>query len=135
MIRLGVLDDHPAVLAGLRRLLEHARDIEVLASAEDEVALARELRGRRIDVLVVDYDPHRGDALALCRRVKARQEGPRVLIYTAYASPSLAVAAREAQADGVLDKSAPAADVLEAIRLIANGETLIHEYLPELTLR
>ena len=76
MIRLGVLDDHPAVLAGFRRLLEPARDIEVLAAAADEVVLARELRGRRIDVLVLDYDPGRGDALALCRRVKARPGGP-----------------------------------------------------------
>ena len=41
MIRLALLDDHPAVLAGLQRLLAPARDMEVLAAAADEVALAR----------------------------------------------------------------------------------------------
>jgi DNA-binding NarL/FixJ family response regulator len=125
MVRVGVLDDHPAVVTGLRRLLEPARDIEVLAAAGDEVALARELRGRRIDVLVLDYDPARGDALGLCRRIKARPAPTSVLIYTAYVSPALAIAARAAQADGLLDKSAPAAALLDAIRRVADGETVI----------
>jgi len=125
MIRLALLDDHPAVLAGLQRLLAPARDMEVLAAAADEVALARDLRGRLPDVLIVDYDPGRGDALALCRRVKARPGALRVLIYTAYASPALAVAARAAQADGLLDKSEPAPALLAAIRRIADGESVL----------
>jgi len=125
MIRLTLLDDHPAVLVGLQRLLAPAHDMEVLAAAADEVTLARELDGRRPDVLIVDYDPGRGDALALCRRVKARPDTPYVLIYTAYGSAALTVAARAAQADGLLDKSEPAAVLIAAIRRIANGETVL----------
>jgi DNA-binding NarL/FixJ family response regulator len=125
MIRLALLDDHSVVLGGLQRLLSPARDMEVLAAASDEVALARALRGRRPDVLIVDYDPARGDALALCRRVKARPDTPRVLIYTAYASPALAIAARAAQADGLLDKSEPVAALIAAIRRIADGDTVV----------
>jgi two-component system response regulator DevR len=125
MIRLVLLDDHPAVLSGLQRLLAPAPDMEVLAAATDEVALARELRGRRPDLLIVDYDPARGDALSLCRRVKARPDTPRVLVYTAYAGPALTVAARAAQADGVLDKGEPARTLIAAIRRIADGETVM----------
>ena len=125
MIRLALLDDHPAVLVGLQRLLAPAHDMEVLAAAADEVALARELGGRRPDVLIVDYDPGRGDALALCRRVKARPDTPYVLIYTAYSSAALSVAARAAQADGLVDKSEPAPLLIAAIRRIANGHTVI----------
>jgi DNA-binding NarL/FixJ family response regulator len=125
MIRLAVLDDHPAVLVGLQRLLAPARDMEVLAAAADEVTLARELDGRRPDVLIVDYDPGRGDALALCRRVKARPDTPCMLIYTAYSCAALAVAARAAQADGLLDKSEPAPVLISAIRRIAHGESVI----------
>ena len=113
MIRIALLDDHPAVLAGLQRLLQPARDMEVLAAAADEVALARALRGRRPDVLIVDYDPGRGDALALCRRIKARPGTPRVLIYTAYAGPALTIAARAAQADGLVDKREPAQALID----------------------
>jgi DNA-binding NarL/FixJ family response regulator len=122
VIRLALLDDHPAVLTGLQRLLEHARDIEVLAAAPDEVALANALRGQRADILIVDYDPRRGDALSLCRRIKSRPAAPKVLFYTAYASPALAIAARVAEADGVVDKSGPPAVLLSAIRRIADGE-------------
>ena len=125
MIRIALLDDHPAVLAGLQRLLQPARDMEVLAAAADEVALARALRGRRPDVLIVDYDPGRGDALALCRRIKDRQGTPRVLIYTAYAGPALTIAARAAQADGLVDKREPARALMTAIRRIADGENIM----------
>jgi DNA-binding NarL/FixJ family response regulator len=125
MIRLALLDDHPAVLVGLQRLLAPARDMEVLAAAADEVTLARQLDGRRPDVLIVDYDPGRGDALALCRRVKARPGTPYVLIYTAYGNAALAVAARAAQADGLVDKSEPAPALVAAIRRIAHGENVI----------
>jgi DNA-binding NarL/FixJ family response regulator len=76
-------------------------------------------------VLIVDYDPGRGDALALCRRVKARPDTPFVLIYTAYSSAALAVAARAAQADGLVDKSQPAPMLISAIRRIAHGERVI----------
>jgi len=114
MIRIALLDDHVPVRAGLRRLLEHTREMEVLAAASDEVALVRELEGRCPDVLILDYDLARGDALALCRRIKHRRAPLRVLIYSAYASPALAIAARAAQADGMLDKSAPASALLDA---------------------
>jgi DNA-binding NarL/FixJ family response regulator len=125
MIRLALLDDHPAVLAGLLRLLDGANDMEVLAAAADEVALARALDGRRPDILIVDYDPARGDALALCRRIKARPGTPRVLIYTSYVGPALTIAARAAQADGLVDKQEPAHAVISAIRGIAAGETVM----------
>jgi DNA-binding NarL/FixJ family response regulator len=124
MIRLALLDDHPVVLRGLRRLLEPAGDVEVVAAAGDAATLARALDGRRADILITDYDPARGDALALCRRVKSRRATPRVLLYTAYASPALALAARAAHADGLVDKSEPAAVLLDAIRRIANDETV-----------
>ncbi len=125
MIRLALLDDHPAVLTGLRRLLEPAPDMEVLAAAAEPIALARALGGRRPDLVILDYDPARGDALALCRRIKCRRGAPGVLIFTAYAGDALTIAARAAQADGVLDKSEPAPALLDAIRRIASGKSVM----------
>jgi len=125
VIRVALLDDHPAVIVGLQRLLAPATDIEVLAAAANEAVLARELRGRRPDVLIVDYDPRRRDALALCRRVKGRPDPIRVLIYSAYAGPALTVAARAAQADGLVDKAESAASLTDAIRRVAAGETVM----------
>ena len=77
MIRLALLDDHPAVLSGLRRLLEGANDMEVLAAAADAVARARALDGRRPHILIVDYDPPRGGLWRHTPRPEVRAAGAR----------------------------------------------------------
>jgi two-component system capsular synthesis response regulator RcsB len=56
MLRVALLDDHPAVLAGLRRLIDSELDLTVAAAASSATKLARELDGVRPDVLIVDYD-------------------------------------------------------------------------------
>ena len=122
MLRVALLDDHPAVLAGLRRLIDSEPDLTVAAAASRAADLARELDGLRPDVLVLDYDLARHDGLSHCRRIKARAQPPAVIIYSAYAGPALTLAARAAQADGVVDKAGPVRTLLTAIRSVANGD-------------
>jgi DNA-binding NarL/FixJ family response regulator len=124
MLGVAVLDDHPAVLAGLRRLLETEPELTVLAAAPSARELARQLAGRRPDVLVLDHRLAAGDGLARCRRIKDRPQPPAVIIYSAYASPALTLAARAARADGVVDKAAPVPALLAAIREVARGKTV-----------
>jgi two-component system response regulator DevR len=123
MLRVAILDDHPAVLAGLRRLIDGQRDLVVMAGAPTAVELATQLDGARADVLVVDYDLARGDGLAHCRRIKNRRDPPAVLIYSAYAGTALTLAASAAQADGVVDKAEPVSTLLTAIRRVGAGKT------------
>jgi CheY-like chemotaxis protein len=94
MIRIAVLDDHPAVLGGLQRLVERAPDLRPVAFVETEAALWHALVERPADIVIVDYDLARGDGLAVCQRLKEHRPGPRVLVYSAYAGSGLAVAAR-----------------------------------------
>ena len=122
MLRIALLDDHPAVLAGLRRLIDSEPDLTVAAAASGAAKLARELDGLRPDVLVVDFDLARDDGLAHCLRVKSRPQPPAVIIYSAYAGPALALAARAAQADGVVDKAGPVSALLATLRTVASGE-------------
>jgi DNA-binding NarL/FixJ family response regulator len=131
VLDVALLDDHPAVLAGLRRLIEPEPDLTVIAAARSADDLARRLDGRRVDVIVLDYDLARGDGLSLCRRLKSRAEPPGVIIYSAYASPALSLAARAAGADGVVDKSEPVPALLAAIRAVARGETHIPSVPPD----
>ena len=125
MIQLALLDDHPAVLAGLRRLVEPEPDLLVVGAAPSAPALARQLEGLRPDVLVLDHDRARSDGLSYCRRVKDRPHPPAVVIYSALAGPALALAARAAHADALVDKTEPVASLLSAIRLVAAGGTLL----------
>jgi DNA-binding NarL/FixJ family response regulator len=125
MIHVALLDDHPAVLAGLRRLIDSEPDMAVAAVASSAHALACELDGLRPDVLVLDYDLARDDGLSHCRRIKSRPQPPAVIIYSAYAGPALTLAARAAQADGVVDKAEPVRTLLTALRRVALGEIVL----------
>jgi DNA-binding NarL/FixJ family response regulator len=125
MLNVAVLDDHPAVLAGLRRLIESEPDLTVMAAAATAPELALQLDGMRPDVLVLDDDLARGDGLAYCLRIKNRARPPAVVIYSAYVAPSLVLAARVAQADALVDKVEPVRALVTAIRRVADGETVI----------
>ena len=131
MIHLALLDDHPAVLAGLRRLIEHEPDLLIVGAAPNAPQLAGQLGGERADVLIVDHDLARSDGLAHCRRVKDRPHPPAVIIYSAFASHALALAARVAHADAVVNKTEPVSSLLAAIRSVAAGETVLPAIPPE----
>jgi two-component system, NarL family, response regulator DevR len=125
MVRVALLDDHPAVLAGLRRLIEPEPDLAVVGATGDPGQLAPLLDRSRPDVLVLDHDLARADGLSHCLRVKRRARPPAVVVYAAYTSPALALAARAAGADGLVDKAHPVRLLLDAIRTAAEGGRVI----------
>lgn len=125
MVHVALLDDHPAVLAGLRRLIGAEPDLAVVGAAATAPELAHQLGEARPDVLVIDYDLSRGDGLAQCRRIKDRGSAPGVIVYSAYAGPALGLAASAANADAVIDKADPVRTLLRAIRLVADGDTML----------
>lgn len=131
MLRVALLDDHPAVLAGLRRLIDAEPDLKVAAIAASAPDLARKLDGQRPDVLILDYDLARDDGLAHCRRIKSRPNPPAVIIYSAYAGPALTLAARAAQADGLVDKAAPVKTLLSVVRRAASGDIVMSPVSPD----
>jgi DNA-binding NarL/FixJ family response regulator len=122
MLRVAILDDHPAVLAGLRRLIEPQPDLTVIAAAATTAELSDQLDGARADVLVLDYDLDRSDGLAHCQRIKHRSRPPGLVIYSAYGGHALVLAARTAGADGVADKAEPVQHPLIAVRRAGAGE-------------
>ncbi len=123
-LRVLAVDDHPAVLLGLQRVLGNEPDLDPVALA-DERELWNVLHDERIDVVVLDYDLAHRDGLAQCLRIKQHADSPAVVIYTAHADPSLMLAARIAQADALVDKARPVQALLDAIRLAAAGARLL----------
>jgi two-component system, NarL family, response regulator DevR len=132
VILVAVLDDHPAVLAGLRRLIARSPDLEAVAVVETDRELMAALDRSGADVVVVDYDLARGDGLAVCQRLKSRPRPPAVVIYSAYAGPALAVTTRLAQADALVNKSEPVSALLSAVREVAGGRTVLPDIALEL---
>src|SRR5688572_18074540 len=121
MLRVMLLDAHPAVLAGLRRLIDAEDDMCVVACTRDAKELHALLAGAVADVVVLDHDLTHADGLAHCLGVKRRAAPPVVVVYAAYVGPALALAARAAGADALVDKADAVPALLAAIRNAAKG--------------
>lgn len=115
-----LVDDHPAVRYGIRQLLRGQDDgitiVEAAAATRDTVDLAR-----WIDIAVLDYHLGDRDGLWLTQQIKELPSAPPVLIYSAFADPTLAAAAIVAGADGLVRKTALAAELYIAIRRLFHG--------------
>ena len=126
MIRVVVIDDHPALRAGLHTVLDAEPGIVFAGESDgDEESVWPLLNRTTPDLALLDYHLPHGDGLQLCYRIKQRVPAPKVIVFSAYAGPALALPATLAKADGILDKGVPARDLFEAIRLVNRGERLL----------
>ncbi len=129
MISVLVIDDHPAMRAGVETVLRSTEDLFPVGAGSGEQELWHLVRRARPQVVLLDYHLPGTDGLVLCHRLKNAVLPPAVVIYSAYADSSLALAAVAAGADGILHKSAPATELFKAIRAVASGGKV----LPTLT--
>jgi DNA-binding NarL/FixJ family response regulator len=120
--RLLVVDDHPAVRAGLRELLADETDFEVVAAVDSAEAAMEVAMHERIDVAVVDYQLGGRNGLWLSRKLKRLPDPPAVLIYSAYTDGILAAAAVVAQADSIVSKGRVGSDLCHEVRCAAAGQ-------------
>jgi DNA-binding NarL/FixJ family response regulator len=119
--RIAVIDPQPAVRAGLSMLLRTEPGlvpVGAAAGAHDGAELANRLRP---DVVLLEPQLLDGDGLGLCRRLRATADAPRVVLYATDPDPALGLLARVAGADGLVDKTADAVELFEAIRVVARG--------------
>jgi DNA-binding NarL/FixJ family response regulator len=119
--RLLVVDDHAAVRAGLRELLDDEMDFEVVAAVGTAEAAMSVAESERIDVAVVDYQLRGRNGLWVSRKLKRLPRPPAVVIYSAYTDGVLAAAAVVAQADGIVSKGGLGAELCAAVRRVAGG--------------
>lgn len=132
MTRVVVVDDHPAVRAGLVAVLRSEPGlvpVDAVATPDQALTAAEQ---RHADVALVDYHLQESDGLVLCRRLKSLRQPPGVLVYSAFAEKGLAIPAIIAGADALVDKAAPTDELFEAIRTVARGATTMPALTPEL---
>lgn len=129
MIRVMLTDDHPIVRDGLSAVLELQPDIEVVGEAGDgpeAVAKARELKP---DVVLMDLQMPGFSGAEATKRILAESPQTRVLILTAYDSDEGILEAVRAGASGYLLKGALRTELVQAIRVIAAGGSLLQPAL------
>jgi DNA-binding NarL/FixJ family response regulator len=125
MIRILIVDDHPALQAGLTAVLRSEPGLVPIATAQGESDLWPALRRSAPDVVLLDYHLPPSDGLVLCREIKKMIPAPAVLLFSAYADAKLVVPALLAGADGVVNKAAPAPELYDAVRTVAGGKKVM----------
>ena len=131
-IRVFLLDDHEVVRRGLRDLLETDGDIEIVG----ESGIAQEATARipalRPDVAVLDARLPDGSGINVCRDVRSVDPRIKAMILTSYDDDQALFAAILAGAAGYLLKQVAGNDLVDAVRRVAGGQSLID---PNLTAR
>lgn len=121
-VRIVLVDDHPALRAGVRAALERLGHIEVVGEASDGaegVALCERLEP---SVVVLDMEMPDMDGIAVAERLRTLGVPSRILAYSAYDDPAYVTAMLQAGASGYVTKDKPMALVAEAVEAVARGE-------------
>ncbi|AKH80979.1 LuxR family transcriptional regulator [Streptomyces sp. CNQ-509] len=121
-----LVDDDALVRAGLRAILEAQPDIEVAGEAADGAAVIPLVRRLAPDVIAMDVRMPLMDGIEATRAVlRAFPEPPKILVVTTFEEDRYVYGALRAGADGFLLKRARPAEIVHAVRLVAEGESLL----------
>jgi DNA-binding NarL/FixJ family response regulator len=125
MIRVLVADDHPIVRSGIVGLLGAAADIDVVGEAADGAAAVRLAAQLRPDLVLMDLRMPNLDGAAATAAILAENPAVRVLVLTTYETDDQILGAIAAGASGYLLKAAPQAEIIEGVRSVAGGQTVL----------
>lgn len=131
-IRVFLLDDHEVVRRGVRELLEAHDDFEVVGEASTAEEAVSRIPPTQPDVAIVDMRLPDGNGVEVCREVRSRDAGIQCLILTSFADDEALFDSIMAGAAGYLLKQIRGTDLIDAVRRVASGQSLLD---PEITAR
>jgi len=125
-IRIVIADDHAMVRQGTRSLLERENDMEVVGEAGDGEEAVKVIERLKPDVAILDIAMPRLNGVEVTRQIKPRLPATAVLILTAYDDDEYVFALLEAGAAGYLLKDVDSREVVDAVRAVYAGESVLH---------
>jgi two-component system response regulator DevR len=131
VIRVYLLDDHEVVRRGLRDLLEADGDILVVGESASAGEAARRIPALRPDVAVLDSRLPDGSGIDVCREVRSRDPRIGVLILTSFDDDRALFSAIMAGAAGYVLKQIKGNALLDAVRRVAVGQSLLDPAVTE----
>src|SRR5512145_683493 len=124
-IRVLLADDHVIVREGIRRLLESAKDIEVVAEAGDGEEAQSLVQKHLPDVAVLDIQMPKASGIEVTRWLRAHLPQVGVLILTTYNDDPYVMAVLQAGANGYILKTASSDDLIEAVHDVFEGKSAL----------
>jgi DNA-binding NarL/FixJ family response regulator len=125
MTTILIADDQALVRVGLRKILEHEPEMEVIGEAADGEDAAFGAARWRPDVVLMDIRMPVLDGIEATRRIVRAQPGTRVLILTTFGLDAYVYDALHAGASGFMLKDATPEEIVAAVRIVARGEALL----------
>ena len=125
MTRVFLLDDHEIVRRGLKDLLEHEDDITVVGEAGSAAEALARIPATGPDVAVLDARLPDGSGIDVCRSIRSSDPSIAVIILTSYDDDDALFAAIMAGAAGYVLKQVRGHDLVEAVRRVATGQSLL----------
>jgi DNA-binding NarL/FixJ family response regulator len=124
-IRVLLVDDDALVRAGLRMILSSADDIDIVGEAGDGADAVAAVRAHRPDVVLMDIRMPGMDGIAATSVVRRLDRPPHVIVLTTFEADDHVLNALRAGAAGFLLKDTAPAEILTAVRVVADGEAML----------
>src|SRR6266404_3949682 len=121
-ISILLVDDHPVVRQGYRRVLENQSDFRVVAEADSAASAYSAFKQHSPHVVVLDISMPGASGLEAIRNIRSRDSRARILVFSMHSEAALVKAAFDAGASGYVTKSTEPAALIRAIRAVAHGE-------------
>ena len=131
-ITVLVVDDHPAVRAGVKALIDAEPGMDAVEAVGDAFAVGPAVHKLRPDVVVLDYQLPGLDGLSICRQLRRGPVPPQVLVYSAFAGRDMEVPGWLAGAGAVADKNIEPRELTLIIRRLSDGERVMEAPADEL---
>ena len=125
MTRVLIIDDEALVRAGLRMILESADDIDVVGEADDGADAVEAVQRCQPDVVLMDIRMPHLDGLAATVAIRGLGAAPPVVILTTFDLDDYVFRALQAGAAGFLLKDTPPLELVQAVRVVATGESML----------
>jgi len=132
MIRVLVVDDHPAMRRGLKEIVNDSPDLEVIAEAGNAAEALAQVRTHNPDVVLMDITMPGRTGLEALADIRIEQPSPPVLICSIHAEEEYAIRALKSGAAGYIPKDSDPDEIVSALKRIAGGKRYITPELAEL---
>jgi DNA-binding NarL/FixJ family response regulator len=124
-ISVFLVDDHEIFRRGIRDLLAHEPDIDVIGEAETASAALARIPALRPDVAVLDVRLPDGDGISICREICSARPETACLMLTGYGDDEALLGAIMAGAAGYVSKQTCGTDLVSALRKVASGLSIL----------
>jgi len=130
-MKVVLVDDHEVVRQGLKALIDAQDDLDVVGEAGDVDNAIRQVGYHSPDVVVMDVRLPDGTGVEACREIRSRWPEVNVLMLTSYADEEALVSSIMAGASGYVLKRIDSGDLVDAVRRVGKGESLLDPNLTD----